>query len=459
MVAYLVEQLNKNPSGITIESNGEKVSKEQFIRDIEKACGFWKKYFKSRGHHIGLIAENSYLWLVQCMGIIASGNILIAYNYTQPVEDLQYLIALSDTELLVCDTGLTDEYRSFRVPVLELQKGMSEIPEPILENPEDETVVILFSSGTGGRSKPVPLTKRNFLAYGRQCLGEPGGETTLMPLPLYHIGGLYCYYDLIKGNNLIISSAKYWIRDISRGNVTRLFVVPGMLNQFFQKMASGALEKDQISGLGNVVSLGAALTAVQEEKLLQMGIRLEVFYGLTETTGLLSGAGGEFRKGSSGKIMPYVEVKIDNGEILARGINVMKEYYNLASETEKVLRDSWLYTGDLGRIDEDGYLYITGRKKNIILLGNGENVSPEELEDKLYQCLLVGECRVYERDGKLNADICMNRDERDLEEEQQEIGDFIKELNKNLPLTHRIAAFRTSWEALEKTSTGKLKRA
>ncbi len=458
MVAYLVEQLNKNSTEITVEFNGKKVGKERFVQDIGKSCKFWKNYFAGKGHHIGLIAENSYLWLVQCMGIIASGNVLVAYNYTLSEEDLRYLTELSDTELLVCDTGMADEYRSFGIPVLELQEGMEEIAEPIEENPEDETIVILFSSGTGGRSKPVPLTKKNFLAYGRQCMDEPGGETTLMPLPLYHIGGLYCYYDLIKGNHLIISSAKNWIRDIGTENVTRLFVVPGMLNQFFQKIDSGALKKRQLSRLDNIVSLGAALTAVQEERLLQMGIRLEVFYGLTETTGLLAGPGGAFRKGSSGRIMPYVELKIDNGEIAARGANVMKGYYKLAAETEAMLKDGWLYTGDLGRIDEDGYLYITGRKKNIILLESGENVSPEELENKLYQCPVVAECRVYEKKGKLNADICMSRDGRELEEEQREMDGFIRELNKSLPLTHRIAAFHASWETLEKTSTGKLKR-
>ena len=458
MVAYLVEKLRENPKDITIGSEGETTDKDRFIFDIERACGFWKHYREGKGHHIGLIAENSYLWLVQCMGIIASGNIVVAYNYFQSEADLKHLTELSDTEALVCDGGSADEYSGFGMPVLEFPEAMSEVPEAIEENPEDEVVAILFSSGTGGKSKPVPLTKRNFSAYGLICPKEACGETTLMPLPLYHISGLYCYYDLVKGNDLIISSAKRWLRDIERGDITRLFVVPGMLNQLFQKLDSGTLKYEKLESLKNVVSLGAALTEAQEERLLSMGIRLEVFYGLTETTGLISGPGGEYRKGSSGKIMPYVEVRTEDGEIVVKGPNVMGGYYKLEAQTEAVLKDSWMYTGDMGRTDEDGYLYISGRKKNIIILGNGENVSPEELEEKLYRCPLVLECRVYENEGRLNADICMTKGELSLEEEQREIERFVKTLNKSLPLTHRITAFRASREPLEKTATGKLKR-
>ena len=460
MVAYLIERLRSSKAEILVGADGKKAAKEQFIQDIEKACGFWNRYFQGKGHHVGLIAENSYLWLVQCMGIIASGNIVAAYNYNLPDEEIQYLADASDTELLLCDAGLSQEYSFLKpqIPVMELPDAAGGEAAEIEENGDDDTVMILFSSGTSGKSKPVPLTKRNFMAYGKQCVKEKGGETTLMPLPLYHIGGMYGYYELIKGSSLILSSAKYLLRDVGRERITRAFFVPAMVRLLLQKWEEGAIPESQMESLKNVVSLGAPLAAADEAKLEERGIALENFYGLTETTGLLSGPGGPLKKGTAGKVMPYVELKIVGGEIAARGANVMNGYYKRDQETEAVLRDGWIYTGDLGEIDEDGYLTLIGRQKNIIILANGENISPEELENGLYRCPLVTECRVYEKDGKICADIYTRPDGTDLESRKQAIEEFCRRFNRTLSPASRIAQFYISQQELEKNAVGKIKR-
>lgn len=459
MVTFLAEQLEENAENVTLIENEREITAYQFIHDIKRACGFWKSFVEGKGHHIGLIGENSYFWLVQFLGIIASGNVAVAFNYNLSDEDLQYQAEISDTEIVLCDNDQIKEYQIVfpESNVLEFSSAFGEKAD-IMKSPTDKMVTILFSSGTSGKSKPVPLTSGNFMAYAKQCLKEPSGKVTLMPLPFYHISGLYCYYELVKGNKLMISNGKYLIRDIRQENMSRIFLVPAMIKQIFQKLSRGEIEKKQLDGI-NMVSLGATLPPEEEEQLAKSGVRMEVFYGMTETTGLISGPIGKYRSGACGKVMPYVNLKIIDGEIVVKGNNVMNGYYKMDRETWRIKKDGWLYTGDLGRMDEDGYLYITGRKKNIIILSNGENVSPEEVESRLYQHRWITECKVYGESGAIYADIFTQKEENiEFEERKQEILAFIKKFNQKVPLTHRIREIHVMEQELPKTATGKIKR-
>lgn len=462
MVTYLVEQLQKFATRIVVSEDGNRISAACLIEDIQACSGYWEKTLTGAGHHIGLLGENSYQWLVSFLGIVGSGNVAVALNHNLPDEDLRRQAELSDTEILLCDTGSVQEYEALMpsIPIMEMEKVRKEGAGRLKELQEDRTAVILFSSGTSGRSKPVCLSAGNFMPYGRQCLNETGGETTLMPLPFYHIGGLYCYYELVKGNLLVISSGKYMFRDIRRENITRAFFVPSMVKLFLRQLDRGEFEPEMIRKIRNVVSLGAPLAGADEDQLTKMGIRLETFYGLTETAGLLSGPGGAYRRGSSGKCMPYVEIRIEDGEIIVRGKNVMSGYYRMEEETDRILKDGWLYTGDLGHIDEEGYVYINGRKKNVILLPNGENVSPEDVEKRLYQCAWITECRVYEEKGAINVDIYSRQivDGDQPEAVKERILDYIRGVNQTAHPMHRIKGIRILGYELEKTSTGKIKR-
>ena len=155
-----------------------------------------------------------------------------------------------------------------------------------------------------------------------------------------------------------------------------------------------------------------------------------------------------------GKPDDHAEYKLDEtGEICIRGGCVMLGYYKDPEATAEVLdADGWFHTGDLARVDEDGFYYITGRKKNIIILDNGENVSPEELEDLLSKCGAVKECIVREKGKKICAVIYCG------EADQQTVRDFITETNRTLPLYKRMSAVEFSTEPLPRTGTGKLLR-
>ena len=179
-------------------------------------------------------------------------------------------------------------------------------------------------------------------------------------------------------------------------------------------------------------------------------------YGMTETCGdgIINYEQDEKHIRAVGKPDDHAEYKLDEtGEICIRGGCVMLGYYKDPEATAEVLdADGWFHTGDLARVDEDGFYYITGRKKNIIILDNGENVSPEELENLLSKCEAVKECIVREKGKKICAVIYCG------EADQQTVRDFITETNRTLPLYKRMSAVEFSTEPLPRTGTGKLMR-
>ena len=198
---------------------------------------------------------------------------------------------------------------------------------------------------------------------------------------------------------------------------------------------------------------------------IKYDIKVTSDYGMTETTGPVSVSmekdGRIFSKeGSVGHILDCLEVKVDNpdengyGEILISGQCVFDGYYKDKEETDSMLIDGWLHTGDIGYIDEDRFLFIVGRKKNVIILSSGENVIPEEIEKLLYGIPEVEECLVYEKDQSIAAKIfCKGTASR------QYIEGKVDKINAFLPSYKRISIIDMEAEPLPKTMSGKIRRA
>ena len=186
-------------------------------------------------------------------------------------------------------------------------------------------------------------------------------------------------------------------------------------------------------------------------------------YGLTETAPVLSAETDVYmREGSVGKSIPGVELKVVDadengiGEIIARGENVMLGYFDDEENTSAVIKDGWFYTGDMGRIDNDGYIFISGRKKNVIVLSNGKNVFPEEIESLVSECNAIKECLVY-----ASGDEILLKAVRDTNFEgdcDKAIEEHIKAVNEKLIHYKQIKSYTISDEEMEKTTTGKIKR-
>ena len=234
---------------------------------------------------------------------------------------------------------------------------------------------------------------------------------------------------------------------------------------------------DKLGGeIRMVISGASGIDPKVAEGFRNFGIYVAQGYGLTETSPVLAAENFKyFKSGSTGLPMPGVEIKINNpneqgvGEIIAKGPNVMLGYYENEEETNKVLKDGWFYTGDLAYIDKDGFIFITGRQKNVIVLKNGKNIYPEELEALIGNMSYVKECMVYgkEKDDDLvvsakivyDPDYMKEKFQKTEEEDiKQKIWEDIKEINKTMPNYKHIKNIVVTDKEMIKTTTAKIKR-
>lgn len=440
------------------------VSTQDFHDDINRSEGFWRSRKMGKRKKIAVVAENSYTYFVQLLGIMLSGETAVPINQNYPADELTEFLSELDIDEVLADDDWADELRSLsiadtlKITVLD-EAFVSDINTGYRDDVnEEDTVLMLLSSGTSGKSKAVELSQKNLTASSRRFAGadkEPA-KTTLQVLPLYHIGGvLLSIEELARGNTLVISSAKYYLMQVGLAGFDKFIMVPAMAKNLFDKAVD---REDLEEGLGHVkeiLCVGAALSKETADEMLRRGIRPWVYYGMTETTGTVS-CDGPYKEGACGIIAHHNQVRInETGEILIKGDNVTRGYYKNPVETEKVFVDGWLNTGDIGEIDEEGYLFLRGRTKSIIILANGENVSPEELEEKILKCDLVEEVLVYGKESIIAARVyCPDSSE----DTQSQVRSFFRMLNKSLPTTKKIKDIEFSDAPLPKSSLGKIKR-
>lgn len=414
---------------------------------------------------------------------------------------------------------------SFSALIADGQKGLdagAHIWQNAAINP-DSPLILLFTSGTTGFAKGVMLSHKNICAVitGVSATVKVLPEDTLLSiLPLHHtyectLGFLTIIYS---GASIAFSEGlKHIARNMKEYSPTILVTVPLLLENVYNKvwaqaekqkgmkrslilgqMISGFLYHilgvdirkklfakihDNVGGNLRLFITGAAAIDPKVSKgFRKWGFSVLQGYGLTECAPLVTGnRDSQFRDRSPGIAIPGVEIKIDNpdkngiGEIITRGPNVMLGYFNNLKETQRVLKEGWFHTGDLGRIDRGGFLYITGRCKNVIVTKNGKNIFPEELESYIKDSPLVGECIVYgELDAnsgetEVKAQIFPNleviRDKLkninlniNTEEIKKLIQDVITSVNRKIPLYKHIRQVVIRDTEFEKTTSRKIKR-
>lgn len=459
------------------------VSFEEFWTSVSSAATYWTEKRKALPQNepfrVGIAADNSYPYFVEYLGVIAAGGVFVPLNQSFGAErvlefaaeiGIPYMLAgaaqLADSEYAA---ELTAAYPPGRLLPLDEVFAASEQCEPLKDlhkGEPDDTILMLLSSGTSGRSKIVEITNENLSAYPNEVFeqlrparesGELHHYENLIVLPLFHIGGVIPIVgELARGNSLFISNARQFLQDLGAHKFEKLIVAPAMMKRILERAEKNAKVAEILESVREVLCLGAAMSPVLIQVLHDRDILPRTYYGLTETTGTVTYR-GPYRDGACCTVADFCEIKIEDEEICVRGKNVMKGYYKNPEATAEAIRDGWFHTGDLGRIDEDGYLYVTGRRKNIIVLSNGENVSPEVLEDKLYACPLVDECVVCADGEEIAANIFSVAAAAD-ETKAEEIRAFVKQLNRTLPRVEQIQKLNLSAEELPKNSTGKLLR-
>ncbi len=378
----------------------------------------------------------------------------------------------------------------------------------------DEIASIIFTSGTTSSSKAVMLSNRNIATNLYDLLRVEyiyPEDRNLVFLPLHHtFGSVGLTYFLCSGaTNMFCDGLRYVQKNLKEYKITTFVCVPLLLEVMYRniwrgvekqgktklvqnalKISEGLLKtgidvrrklfKSILAELGGelrfIISGASAISREVAKGFNDFGILTVQGYGLTETSPVLTAENPEnIRYGSVGKAFPSVELTIEDpnedgiGEICAKGGNVMLGYYEMPEETEAVLKDGVFHTGDLGRLDEDGFLFITGRKKNVIVLKSGKNIYPEELEEILAKLPFVSEVMVYgkkkEDDLLVSAKIVYSKEYfRDTMPEgtETEFAAFMKgevaKVNETLPAYKHVKHLVFQTQPLIKTSTAKVKR-
>ena len=382
---------------------------------------------------------------------------------------------------------------------------------------ENKMAILLFTSGTTSKSKAVMLSQKNIASnvYAMQCVEAIySTDTNIAFLPFHHIFGSTCMVVMLaygvrtvfpdglryikKNLNeygvsvfvgvpvLVEAIYKTIMKEVKKQGKTKLVNIATKISNFLLKLhidLRRILFKSIINELGGklrfVISGGAPADSKIAKGFNDLGIEVVQGYGLTETSPVIAAENKKCMKaGTVGIPMLNVKLEIENpdengiGEIRVKGPNVMLGYYENEEATKEVLKDGWFYTGDLGYLDKNGCLAITGRSKNLIVLKNGKKVFPEELETLVNRLELVEECMVYgmpdekdKNDVKLSIKVVYNKEivkekysDKTKEELYKIIWNEIKEINKTLPRYKYIKGMILTDEELIKTTTKKVKR-
>ncbi len=492
--------------------NDEIVSKSfrTFESDINSvASWFVKKGYKEK--HIAIIGASSYHWMTAFLGIACSANVVIPIDRMLPDNEMLNLLVMGDVDAVF----LSEEYE-YLIPEIEKQDNKvkeiirfsDSLYQDILatehtELPEidpDGLTEILFTSGTTGVSKGVMLSQRNIVSnineihkldYAQNLKCHP---VVLSVLPIHHtfeltvdnLGVIYCGATVCINDKL-----ENIVKNLKKFKPAVILVVPAIAEVFYKKVMDGIengsnrrkvaiarklshylrmiriderrrIFKSLLNNFGgnltNVIVGGAALRPEIARTFDEFGINMYQGYGLTECAPLISANYPKANKFESvGKPVSYMDVKIEDGEILVKGSGVMLGYYkNPEATAEAFTEDGYFRTGDLGHFDKDGYLYITGRSKNLIILDNGKNIYPEELETHLMTIEGVKDVMVYESNGKIAAAF-QPSDIRD-KDILKNIRLKVKEINNTLPSYKRVVNLNFIARDFPKTTTMKIKR-
>lgn len=478
---------------------------EKTYSQLKKDCDAFGRTLEKLGmlgKHVAVIGPTSYEYIVTYLGTVSYGSVIVPIDKELPKEEIFDLLKRADISVWVYDeqyASLRDEVREMCPSVqcfihmrmeadtpskevemeLALQKCLQENQGIYNKeiNPES-LAAILYTSGTTGKSKGVMLSHKNLINnVVRADMKVAKQSTFLTVLPIHHA---YCFtcdilLGIYNGTTVCINdSIMHLTRNLKRFEPDTILLVPMILESIYYKLneaskASPEVPKPLIAhaALGGRLKViycgGAYLNPKYIKGFGEFGIQVLQGYGMTECAPRIACNYSWLSKDDAvGQLLPGTEAKVVDGEIWVKSDSVMMGYYKNPEATAETLEEGWLKTGDLGYVDEDNFLYINGRKKNLIILSNGENISAEELENKLYESILVQEVLVYGENNLITAEIYPNEEhllQVGLEKCQEELQETIDQMNERMPLYKRIHTLKVREVPFEKTTSKKIKRA
>ena len=446
----------------------------QYAQDIRRAVRcFAQSIPEIQGKRVCILSRNCYEYGVNALGVMLAGGVLAPLNQRADWGELQTQLELAQPAAILSDGvdhGCAEQLQAAYGSLLRPMDGYTAFDPTDLDPHSidpDGLLMLAFTSGTTGRSKAVMLSERNFFTSMaaftdmvdtvRTLRQDPAPELSMLAmLPMFHIGTFACFFSWpVAGWTMnLVGDLRNFYREMERMPSDYMLMVPMVLQAVLKDLRAGRRER---LGKLQVVCCSSAMFRPEDlAELASYGILVMQIYASTETCacGLFNAAQDTAHIGAVGRACFGTQYRIaPDGELCIRGDMVTKGYYKDPTATAEVLdADGWFHTGDLARTDKEGYYYITGRKKNLIILDSGENVSPEELEKLLSGCTAVQECLVQEKGQKICAQIfCPQAD-------QAAVRDFVTQLNRTLPMYKRITALVFRDEPLPRNAAGKLDR-
>ena len=432
-----------------------------------------------KGKKVAILSENSYYWIAAFYSIASGNMIAIPLDPKLPKEDLVDLMVRS-----VCDAIY---YARDFEPAIQLMK----------EKPDDLGFIV-YTSGTTGKSKGVMLSQKNVAVDAIATCRAMTADRTVAFLPFNHTfswaSALFACLLLSKWG-YICSNLRNLQKDMYAYHPQHITAVPLAVETIYKKIwftarkegkeeklkkgikLSNALMKigidvrrmlfkevlDNLGGdLEMIICGGASLDTKYEKGLYELGIQIINGYGTTECSPIITcNRLSNYKLGSAGYALECNDIMIKDpdeegiGEVYARGSNVMMGYYDEPEATAEAFDGDWFKTGDYGYMDKDGFLFLRGRKKNIIVLSNGKNVSPEEIEDKLLTVDYIKEVVVYEENGAITAEFFLDENEPDAKDRLKK---DVRAINMQLPTYKQVTKTKIRDTEFPKTTTLKIKR-
>lgn len=392
----------------------------EIARDVQSVAVMLRAMGVQAGERVAQVSENRYEWIVVDLALHQLGAVHVPIHVTLSGEQIAEQIAASGSRVVfVSREELLGRFsskltRGERIFVHDEQDygdakpplGTQPSPQPPVSSPQpDDLATILFTSGTTGRPRGVMLSQRN-LAWNAAATSDTHGntpdQTRINILPFSHIYARTCdlYTWVYRGSRLVLAeSRETLVRDCQLVHPTVLNGVPYVYERLAERVrASGVPLATVLGGKMKQLTCGGAAIAPEVEAWYEsQGLPLLPGYGLTESSPVISVSTPAARKaGTVGKPLAGLNVKIAaDGEVLVRGPNVMLGYWQDGAATAEAIQDGWLHTGDLGEVDGDGFLTIRGRKKELIVLSTGKNVSPTRIESLLTASPLIEQAAVF----------------------------------------------------------------
>ena len=465
---------NGRPEDIAIVDEGRQITYTQLKEGIKKYRNHLWELGVRQGDRVGIFSRNSTEFIYTYFAISSLGAITVPINFQLSTRETAYILQDAGVEHLLTYEPLTFE-ENFSIEQHDIaafgDEDFPDAPDLPADFEENKPCVIIYTSGTTGNPKGAMLSHKNLVCNTRQCEVFKCHDKckVICVLPMYHCFGWTCvvlntFYRGAELDVVRVFKPKDMVDMVREQEITDIIIVPSIF-----KLITAIAKPEDFKSVRFFMSGGTTLPdKIVEEFNKKFGRKIAEGYGLSEASpAVFLTTHGEERQGSCGKLLKGTEVRLvdedgidvaqgEVGEVLVRGGQVMLGYWNNPKATAEALdADGWLHTGDVGKVDEDGYYYIVSRIKEMII-SMGENIYPREVEEVVYQFKGIKDAAVIGIDDKLRGQVgaCFFEVQDGAKVDTRELKKF---LQKNLAL-YKIPREFHQLDEIPRTSTGKISK-